>query len=83
MSSKLRKPKVSAQIKKENPYERFKFYRNPFPRSPGVTIVSDDSRENGSIYCPELVTEEEKQFIKLLIPKSSKPDTNIIAFLRL
>ena len=62
MSSKLRKPNVSAQIKKENPYEPFKFTRNPFPKRPGVTIGSDDSRENGSIYCPELVEEEEKQF---------------------
>jgi len=81
MSSKLRKPSVIAQIEKENPYERFKFSRNPFPSSPGVTIGSDDPRENGSIYCPELVTEEEKRFEKLLIPKPSKPETNIIAFL--
>jgi len=81
MSSKLRKPNVSAQIKKENPYERFRFFRNPFPKSPGVTIGSHDPRENGSIYCPELVTEEEKQFVKLLIPKPSKPDANVIAFL--
>lgn len=81
MSSKLRKSNVSTQIKKENPYERFKFFRNPFPKSPGVTIGSDDPRENGSIYCTELVTEEEKQFVRLLIPKPSKPDTNIIAFL--
>ena len=81
MSSKLRRPNVSAPIKKENPYERFKFSRNPFPRSPGVTIGSDDPRENGSIYCPELVKDEEKKFEKLLIPKPSKPETNIIAFL--
>jgi len=81
MSSKLRKPNVSAQIRKENPYEHFKFTRNPFPKSPGVTIGSDDPRENGSIYCPELVKEEERQFEKLLIPKPSKPETNTIAFL--
>jgi hypothetical protein len=81
MSNKLRKPKVSAQIKKENPYERFKFSRNPFPKSPGVKIGSEDPRENGSIYCQELVKDEEKQFEKLLIPKPSKPETNIIAFL--
>lgn len=81
MSNKLRKPNVSAQIKKENPYERFKFSRNPFPKSPGVTIGSDDPRENGSIYCPELVKDEQKKFEKLLIPKPSKPETNKIAFL--
>ncbi len=81
MKGKLRKPNVSAQLRKENPYEHFKFTRNPFPKSPGVTIGSEDPRENGSIYCPELVKDEEKQFEKLLIPKPSKPETNKIAFL--
>jgi hypothetical protein len=82
MISKLRKPTVDLnKTKKENRYERFNFTRNPFPKSPGVTIGSDDPRENGSIYYPELVKIEEEQFEKLLIPKPGKQETNRIVFL--
>ncbi len=81
MSNKFRIAKESTQIKKPNPYERFQFRQNPFPKSPGIIIGSADYRENGSIYCHQLVEDEEKQFEKLLIPKPSKPETNRIAFL--
>jgi len=81
MSKLLRKPKVTVAEKSENRYERFRFTRNPFPRSPGVTIGADDPRENGSIYYPDLIKAEEERFNELLIPRNNRPETKKIAFL--
>lgn len=81
MSNLLRKPKVDVVEKSEIRYERFRFTRNPFPISPGVTIGADDPRENGSIYYPGLVQREEEQFNELLIPRSNRSETKKIAFL--
>ncbi|MCP4112406.1 MAG: hypothetical protein GY749_43925 [Desulfobacteraceae bacterium] len=64
-----------------NKYERFNFTQNPFPAKPSVTIGSQDYRENGSIYLPELREKEQLKFEQLLIPHPDRTQVRSISFL--
>lgn len=81
MNKLLRKSDQAIPVKKETRYETLFFTQNPFPKSPGVNIGSNDPRENGSIYYPDAIRNEEHQFERLLIPKPNKPETTPIVFL--
>ncbi|MCP4353854.1 MAG: hypothetical protein GY795_51055 [Desulfobacterales bacterium] len=64
-----------------NKYEKFNFTQNPFPAKPSVTIGSQDYRENGSIYLPELRKKGQLKFEQLLIPHPDRTQVRSISFL--
>jgi hypothetical protein len=76
----LRKASEKKEERK-NPYVKYGFFRNPFPRDPAVKVGSDFDIENGSIYLADLRQDEQAQFEDLLIPKKRKPETKPIVFL--
>lgn len=76
----LRQSKISVEPKK-NKYRNFGFTQNPFPANPSIKVDSSDSRENGSIYLPELREKEQSTFEKLLIPQADSTQAYSIAFL--
>ena len=68
-------------IPKDNKYEKYGFFQNPFPQKPSVTIGSPDNRENGSIYLQDMRMAEQKKFERLLIASSNSDQANPIVFL--
>jgi hypothetical protein len=72
---------VDKKDSKTNRYEPLKFERNPFPRKPSITINSSDDRENGSIYIPDLRSEELDTFDRIVIPQTNGHEPKNITFL--
>lgn len=65
----------------ENPYARYGLTQNPFPTAPTIVPGSDDPRNNGAIYRPELRAAEQRRFEELLIPGAIRPEQRPFALL--
>lgn len=71
MNSLLRRTQSSdAEI--NNKYSVYGFNQNPFPIDPAVKPLSDDKRENGSIFLADLRRDEIKEFTDNFIGKQMK-----------
>lgn len=68
---------VQKQDSTSSRYDRFNYFRNPFPRKPGISINSSDERENGSIYKPDLRSAETISFEKIIVPQNNAETKNI------
>src|SRR5258708_3211419 len=56
-----------------NRYDRFDWFRNPFPDRPYVIVDGEDPRSNGSIYADSVHAGEQRRFEELLIPTRDRP----------
>lgn len=71
MSNLLRRVQVNGQDTKNN-YDFYGFTQNPFPLDPAVKPLSEDKRENGSIFLTDLRKDEIKEFKENFIGKQMK-----------
>lgn len=71
MSNLLRRVQ-SNNTEVNNKYSVYGFNQNPFPVDPAVKPLSDDKRENGSIFLTDLRRDEIKEFTDNFIGKQMK-----------